>query len=88
MLIEIKFPKIDLDFLALENRINAIVNKEVIYISPLELQIVFKLSLGSEKDLEDAYYLYSLFKEELNRKILEELFRKLNIPENLRRYIT
>ena len=86
--IEIKFPKIDLDRLSLEHRKKVILNAHIFYISPLELQIIFKLSLGSEKDLEDARYLYNLFKEKLDRNALEQLFRKLNIAKELRRYIT
>lgn len=86
--IEIKFPKIDLDLLSLKNRIKVVVNDNIIYISPIELQIVFKLSLGSEKDIEDARYLYGIFKEKLNKELLEELFRKLNIPGEHKRYIT
>ena len=41
--IEIKFPKIDLDKLSLDNRKKVILNDHTLYISPLELQIIFKL---------------------------------------------
>lgn len=86
--IEIKFPKIDLDRLSLDHRKKVILSNYIFYISPLELQIIFKLYLGSEKDLEDARYLYNLFKEKLDRNMLEQLFRKLNIAKELKKYIT
>ena len=34
--------------------------KEKINISPIELQIAYKIYLGSDKDYEDARYLYLL----------------------------
>jgi len=39
----------------------------VINISPLELQIAFKLYLGSDKDIEDAAYLYEIFSAHLSK---------------------
>jgi len=32
---------------------------DVLYVSPLELQIVYKLWLGSDKEFEDAVFLYA-----------------------------
>jgi len=72
--IEFKFRKTDLDDFTLKNKINIIINDDfVFYTSLLELQIVFKLFLGSEKDLEDAKYLYDLFKKYLKEDTLNEL---------------
>jgi len=48
--IEIKFPKVELDAWTLRNRKRVILNEQILYISPIELQIPFKLFLGSEKD--------------------------------------
>jgi len=42
-----------------------VLNEFDINISTSELQIPFKLYLGSEKDYEDARYLYQEFKEKL-----------------------
>lgn len=87
---EVKFPKTTLDNHVISNRIEVSINKEKLYISPLELQIIFKLFLGkggNEKDLEDARYLFVLFKEHLDKNVLEETFRKLNIPKEFKRYI-
>ena len=57
-------------------------NSEIIFfISPLEMQIAFKLSLGSDKDLEDAKHIYELFKEKLNNGELLGLVSKLKVEE-------
>ncbi|MBN2142234.1 hypothetical protein JW711_02790 [Candidatus Woesearchaeota archaeon] len=84
---EIKFPKTDLERWALEQKRKVEVNGKQIYISPIELQISFKLFLGSEKDIEDAKYLYELFKEKIDRKLLLEFNRKLEIEAAFKRYL-
>ena len=85
--IEIKFPKIDLDRWTIDNRKEVILNGNTLLISPLELQIPFKLFLGSEKDIEDARHLYRLFKNHLNMALLEGFNRKLNIEKMFIRYL-
>jgi len=50
-----------------------------IRVSPIELQIVHKLYLGSEKDVGDAVFLYTLFRETLDGAELEEWCRELNV---------
>lgn len=81
--VEIKFADDDLDEWTLKHKIKVIVNDNVIFISPIELQIAFKLHLGSEKDKEDAYYLFELFKKRINKEQLLEWGRKLNIEKEL-----
>ena len=54
------------DAYSFKNSINVFMKEGKLKISPLEMQIVYKLDLGSEKDLEDAKHLYALFKEKLN----------------------
>jgi hypothetical protein len=85
--IEMKFPKIDLDFWVLEERKEVLLDDHKLFISPLELQIPFKLFLGSEKDIEDARYLYGIFKDNLDLKLLQEFNRKLKIEELFNRYL-
>lgn len=80
---EVKFPRKDIDYFSLKEKIKIDFNNNIIYTSPLELQIAFKLKLGSDKDIEDAAHLYHLFKNKLDLDILDTFFRKLNIPENL-----
>lgn len=84
---EIKFPKVELDFWTLSSRKEVLLNKSRLYISPIELQIPFKLFLGSEKDIEDAKYLHSIFKEHLDFALLDEFNRKLNISNLFNKYL-
>ena len=79
--VEFKFPKVELDNWTLEARRKVILNKHVLFISPLELQIPFKLFLGSAKDIEDARYLYNLFFNKLDIEILTEFVRKLKVEQ-------
>src|SRR3989338_4893669 len=67
---EVKFPKKDTDFFSLNNPIKVILNDNEILISPLEMQIAYKLYLGSEKDIEDATHVYEMFKDNLDVKLL------------------
>jgi hypothetical protein len=85
--VEMKFPKIDLDFWVLEERREVLLNNYKLFISPLELQIPFKLFLGSEKDIEDARHLYSIFKDKIDLKLLQEFNRKLKIEKLFNRYL-
>lgn len=84
---ELKFPKNELDVWTLNKRKKVVLNKQTIFISPLELQIPFKLSLGSEKDIEDARFLYKLFKEHLNLDLLKDFNRKLKIADLFKKYL-
>lgn len=78
--IEFKQISNDIHKFAFENKIKLTLKEKQLFISPLELQIAYKLSLlangsqkeiSSDKDFEDAKHIYSLFKEKLNK---EELF--------------
>ncbi len=72
---------------ALKDRIKLILKNKTLYISPLELQIAYKLSLisqgdfeevSSDKDFEDAKHIYEYFKDNLNKEKLSyyiELFK-------------
>jgi hypothetical protein len=85
--IEFKFPKNELDEWTLQERKEVSLNNHRIFISPLELQIPFKLYLGSEKDIEDAAHLYSIFKDELDLNLLREFTRKLKIIDSANKYL-
>lgn len=85
--IEVKFPKVELDDWTLKNSKKVILNKNILYISPIELQIPFKLFLGSEKDIEDAKHLYNVFKNELDGKLLKEFLKRLNKEDIFNRYL-
>jgi len=77
--IEIKFAKDDFDKYSLENRQRVLVNNNILFISPLELQIPYKLWLGSEKDIEDAIFLWELFKETIDPELLSTFMNELGV---------
>ncbi|MBI4171109.1 MAG: hypothetical protein HY514_05395 [Candidatus Aenigmarchaeota archaeon] len=77
--IEIKFPSEDLDFYTLDNPFAVFVNGKTLLVSKIEQQIAYKFHLGTEKDMEDAVYLYEIFKEQLNIDMLREYGNKLNV---------
>jgi len=86
--IELKFVKNDLDRYSLENRRHVKLPDKSLYLSPLELQIPYKLFLGSEKDIEDARFLFKLFKDNLNITLLKMFLSKLKVSDNqVKRYL-
>lgn len=84
---EIKFPKTEIDQFTLDNKLKVLLNNNFLFISKIEVQIPFKLFLGSEKDLEDAKYLYEIFKDKLDINLLKEFNRKLNIEDKFDKYL-
>jgi len=75
---------------ALARRVAVSIAGEVLYVSPLELQIAYKLWLGSDKDFEDAVFLYVFAKSKgiLNQEELEAWARRLGASlERLRRSV-
>ena len=83
--IEFKQINTDIHRYALKNKIKLILKEKTLFISPLELQIPYKLSLisdeeleeaSSDKDFEDAKHLYDLFKEKLNK---EQMFHFIKL---------
>jgi hypothetical protein len=86
--IELKFVKNDLDRYSLENRKHVKIADRSLYLSPLELQIPYKLFLGSEKGIEDARFLFKLFKDNLNIVLLKMFLTKLKVSDNTaKRYL-
>ncbi len=84
---EIKFPKLEVERWCLDNSKKVILNKKILFVSPIELQIPFKLFLGSEKDVEDAKHLYKIFKDKLDLKLLNGFNRKLKVVDVFNKYI-
>jgi len=82
--IEFKIIKNDLDKYSFENKIKVLLKEGKLYISPLELQIAYKLFLGSGKDLEDAKHLLKIFKENINKDKLLDFVRKLKVEDKLK----
>ena len=81
--IELKVIKNDLDKYSFDNKIRVILRGGILHISPIEMQIAYKLFLGSEKDIEDAKHLYELFKEKLDNEKLLKIADKLKVSDNL-----
>jgi len=77
--IELKFVKDEFDRYAIENRIKVTIDSEYIFISPIELQIPYKLYLGSNKDIEDAVYLWDIFREEIDLKLIKRFMHELKV---------
>ncbi len=82
--IEAKLARTDIHRYALAHSIKVVVNDEsVVRISPLELQIAYKLYLGSGgrsgKDLGDAVFLYTLFKDYIDHEELEKWCARLRV---------
>ncbi len=75
--------KRDDDFLPFQNRKTLVLNEFDINISTSELQIPFKLYLGSEKDYEDVRYLYQEFKEKINKSKLINFVDEFKVRDRL-----
>jgi len=91
--IEFKTIKTDLDKYSYENKIKVILEDRKIFISPLELQIAYKLFLAadgtdkelqSDKDIEDARHLYKIFEGKINKEEFLIFINKLNVEKRLR----
>ncbi|MFH0972248.1 MAG: nucleotidyltransferase [Candidatus Micrarchaeota archaeon] len=85
--IEFKFAKTDLDRYSLDNALDLVLNGNPVRISPIELQIAYKAFLGTEKDIEDATYLYELLKGKLDLRLIHYFIPKLKISRSAIRKI-
>lgn len=82
---EMKFPSNKIDTWTLEKRKQLFINEDHLWISPMEIQIPFKLWLGSDKDIEDAVHLHSIFRDHLEKEPLDQLLEELNQADKYRR---
>lgn len=86
--IEFMFPKVHgIDDWVLQNARTVTLNGTPLRISPFELQIPYKLFLGSPKDIEDARHLYGLFKESLDKELLQTFLLKLDKHDSFNKYL-
>lgn len=85
---EVRFPKAELDDWTLDHPVKAVLNGRPYATSPLELQIPFKLYLGSEKDLEDAKHLWLVSKEHLDKTLLTEFLSHLDKKHLAKTWLT
>jgi hypothetical protein len=77
--IELKFLKDDVDQRVFADRVGVNLSDATVYISPIEIQIAYKLYLGSEKDIEDALYLFEIFKNDLDQQNLKAWMKKFGV---------
>lgn len=85
--IELKFAHNDLNIEALRNPVKVIVNGKELLISPLEQQISYKLYLGSDKDIQDAKYLFELFKSNLDIGKIIQTNITLEVEDKSKKYL-
>ena len=85
---EVKFAKMALDLFSLHNCLTLVMNKKLLCISPLEVQIAFKMYLNSEKDIEDARFLWLLFKEYLDNERLKYFANQLKVKGEVFDHVT
>ncbi len=78
----------DVEREALETALRVELNDSLIQISPIELQIAYKLRLAQQagtldgKDFEDALHLYLTFEEQFKSEDLEAYVRELGVEES------
>ena len=77
--IEMKFKKDDFDRYAMSRAKTVQFDDIQFFISPIELQIPYKLYLGSDKDIEDAVHLWMLFSEALDGDLLRSFMERLHV---------
>lgn len=82
--IELKIAKTDIEKIALSERIRVFLNSSSIYISPIELQIAYKLFLSSEKDIEDARHLFNIFSDKIKIEELKKMVEELKVEKKLK----
>jgi len=70
--IEIKFTRNESDAYSFKNRIPLIINDRTFWIGPLEMQIAYKLWLGSGKDIEDAIYIREISRDFIDEVLLQD----------------
>lgn len=80
--IEFKIANTDQQESVLDEEITVELNGKVLPIAPIESQISYKLFLGSKKDIEDARYLFEIFEDELDMKVLVEDIKELGLSES------
>jgi hypothetical protein len=83
---EIKFPKKETDMLSIGKPLTVIISGHRMLMSPLEIQIPFKLWLGTDKDIEDAVHLYELFKDKLNKSFMDNISNSLGVQKEMVKY--
>lgn len=77
--LEVKFADDAFDRASLENAVTARIGGETLPIGPIELQIAYKLYLGTRQDFEDAVHLHRLLGESLSDEHLQSWSERLGV---------
>ena len=83
---EVKFPKKDTDYMSLNEPLKVMVNGKQLLMSPLEIQIPFKIWLGSDKDIEDAMHIYELLGKRLDKDLMARVSKVLKVDKEMIKY--
>ncbi|MFB6094926.1 MAG: hypothetical protein ABEJ71_00540, partial [Halodesulfurarchaeum sp.] len=84
---EVFFPSTEIERTALADSLTVAFDSGTIEISPIELQIAYKLQLAQRadspdgKDMEDALHLYVTFEEAFNTETLESYVTRLGVED-------
>lgn len=82
------FPKAEqLDNWVIQNARDVVLNGVSLRISPFELQIPYKLFMGTPKDIEDARHLYKMFKDDLDTSMFKDFLIKLDKQGRFSEYL-
>jgi len=86
--VEMKFEYTEMHREAMVKSLDVDLNGRHIPIPSLEQQIAYKLFMNSEKDIEDARFLFRLFEEHLDKDMLCDYLEALEVPmEPTKRYL-
>lgn len=85
--LELKFTNNPINNEALKNPLKVEVNGKNLLISPFEQQISYKLYLGSDKDIQDAKYIFELFKDKLHLNKLIQFNKLLKVENKSKLYL-
>ncbi len=81
--IEFKFVHGNDDRISITQALMLVLNGNSLRISPLEMQIAYKMYLGSDKDFEDAKFLFDLLREHLDIGKLNTFIASFRIKKTL-----
>jgi len=83
--VELQFPKDNWGLKSIKEKIKVELNEEEFFISSIEMNIAFKIYLSSRKDIDDACYLYLLFKKlrYLDEKKIREICSHLGVSSDI-----
>lgn len=83
--LEVKFASDQFDRASLRDSVTARIGDATVPVGPMELQIAYKLYLGTQTDFEDALHLYTIFEESLRTDRLEDWVRRLGVETEYER---